>query len=163
MSSQKKDSRSAIFDIDKENDFPDWYTEIVRVAELADVRYGVKGFTPFPPWSTMSIELMFDILEVAFHRTDHLPMIFPTVIPEANLRKEADHIEGFAPEVFWISEIGDGEKLEERLALRPTSETAIYPMYSLWVRSWRDLPLKRYQRASIFRSDIKSTRPFLRG
>jgi len=163
MNSQKKDAKTAIFDIDKENNFPDWYTEIVRVAELADVRYGVKGFTPFPPWSTMSMNLMFDILEEVLQRKGHLPMIFPTVIPEANLRKEADHIEGFTPQVFWISEIGDGEKLEERLALRPTSETALYPMYSLWIRSWRDLPLKRYQRVSVFRSEVKSTRPFLRG
>ncbi len=163
MNSQKKDTKTAIFDIDKENDFPDWYTNIVRVAELADIRYGVKGFTPFPPWSTMSMNLMFDILEDALQRKDHLPMIFPTVIPEANLRKEAQHVAGFTPQVFWISEIGEGEKLEERLALRPTSETAIYPMYSLWVRSWRDLPLKRYQRVSVFRSEIKSTRPFLRG
>lgn len=163
MSSEKNDTTQAIFDMDKENNFPDWYTEICRVAELADVRYGVKGFTPFPPWSYMSMNLMFDILEEVLQRKDHLPMLFPTVIPESNLKKEADHIEGFVPQVFWIDEIGSGEKLEERLALRPTSETAIYPMYSLWVRSWRDLPMKRYQRCSVFRSEVKSTRPFLRG
>jgi len=163
MSSKKNDTKQAIFDIDKENNFPDWYTEICRVAELADVRYGVKGFTPFPPWSFMSMNLMFEILEEVLQRKDHLPMYFPTVIPEANLTKEAQHVEGFTPQVFWIDEIGSGEKLEERLALRPTSETAIYPMYSLWVRSWRDLPMKRYQRCSVFRSEVKSTRPFLRG
>ncbi len=163
MSSEKNDTTQAIFDMDKENNFPDWYTEICRVAELADVRYGVKGFTPFPPWSYMSMNLMFDILEEVLQRKDHLPMLFPTVIPESNLKKEADHIEGFVPQVFWIDELGSGEKLEERLALRPTSETAIYPMYSLWVRSWRDLPMKRYQRCSVFRSEVKSTRPFLRG
>ncbi|MFX1607141.1 MAG: proline--tRNA ligase [Promethearchaeota archaeon] len=163
MSSEKNDTKQAIFDMDKENNFPDWYTEICRVAELADVRYGVKGFTPFPPWSFMSMDLMFGILDKAFRERDHLPMYFPTVIAESNLTKEAEHIEGFTPQVFWIEEIGSGEKLEERLALRPTSETAIYPMYSLWVRSWRDLPLKRYQRCSVFRSEVKSTRPFLRG
>jgi prolyl-tRNA synthetase len=85
------------------------------------------------------------------------------VIPESNLTKEAEHVEGFTPQVFWIEDFGEDGKLEERLALRPTSETAIYPMYSLWVRSWRDLPMKLYQRASIFRSEVKSTRPFLRG
>ena len=163
MSSKKNDTKQAIFDMDKENNFPDWYTEICRVAELADVRYGVKGFTPFPPWSFMSMDLMFGILDEVFRRKDHLPMYFPTVIPEANLTREAEHVEGFTPQVFWIEDIGSGEKLEERLALRPTSETAIYPMYSLWVRSWRDLPLKRYQRCSVFRSEVKSTRPFLRG
>jgi prolyl-tRNA synthetase len=159
MSSESK----TIFDIDKEKNFPDWFGEICKVAELADIRYGVKGFTPFPPWSLMSMNLMFNVLEDVLQRKGHLPMLFPTVIPESNLTKEADHVEGFTPQVFWIENTGDGEKLEERLALRPTSETAIYPMYSLWVRSWRDLPLKRYQRCSVFRSEIKSTRPFLRG
>lgn len=106
---------------------------------------------------------MFDILEEVLQRKDHLPMLFPTLIPESNLVRESQHVEGFVPQVFWIQDIGDGEKLEEKLALRPTSETAIYPMYSLWVRSWRDLPMKLYQRCSVFRSEIKSTRPFLRG
>ncbi len=161
-SEETKDNKQ-IFSINKEENFPDWYTEICKVAELADVRYGVKGFTPFLPWSLMSMNLMFDILENTLQSKDHLPMLFPTVIPESNLLKEAEHVEGFSPEVFWIREIGDGVKLEEALALRPTSETAIYPMYSLWVRSWRDLPMKRYQRCSVYRSEIKSTRPFLRG
>jgi prolyl-tRNA synthetase len=162
-SDKNKELKQAIFHINKEEDFPDWFGEICKVAELADIRYGVKGFTPFPPWSYMTMDIMFDFYETALKRKHHLPMLFPTVIPESNLTKEAEHVEGFTPAVFWIGEIGDGEKLEERLALRPTSETAIYPMYSLWIRSWRDMPLKRYQRCSVFRSEIKSTRPFLRG
>ncbi|MHA1771397.1 MAG: proline--tRNA ligase [Candidatus Thorarchaeota archaeon] len=162
-SDKQKDSKKAIFDINKEQNFPEWFGEICKVAELADIRYGVKGFTPFLPWSVMTMNIMFDLYEEALQRKGHLPMLFPTVIPESNLTKEAEHVEGFTPQVFWISEIGSGEELEERLALRPTSETAIYPMYSLWVRSWRDLPLKRYQRCSVFRSEVKSTRPFLRG
>lgn len=157
------DEKEVIFHVSKKDSFPDWFGEICRIAELADVRYGVKGFTPFLPWSVMTMELMFDILEGVLQRKGHLPMLFPTVIPESNLSKESHHVQGFTPQVFWISEFGDGEKLEERLALRPTSETAIYPMYSLWVRSWRDLPLKRYQRCTVFRSEVKSTRPFLRG
>ena len=163
MSSGKNEQKTVIFDIDKEKNFPDWFGEICKVAELADIRYGVKGFTPFPPWSLMSMNNMFDILEEVLQRKDHLPMLFPTLIPESNLVRESQHVEGFVPQVFWIQDIGDGEKLEEKLALRPTSETAIYPMYSLWVRSWRDLPMKLYQRCSVFRSEIKSTRPFLRG
>ncbi len=163
MSSDKNEQKTVIFDIDKEMNFPDWYGEICKVAELADIRYGVKGFTPFLPWSIMSMNNMFDILEEVLQGKNHLPMLFPTVIPESNLVRESQHVEGFVPQVFWIHDIGDGEKLEERLALRPTSETAIYPMYSLWVRSWRDLPMKLYQRCSVFRSEIKSTRPFLRG
>ena len=163
MSGNEEKPRSTIFDIDKENDFPNWFGEICKVAELADIRYGVKGFTPFPPWSFMTMNNMFALLEEVLQRKDHLPMLFPTVIPESNLTKEAKHVEGFVPQVFWIQDIGEDGKLEERLALRPTSETAIYPMYSLWVRSWRDLPMKRYQRCSVFRSEVKSTRPFLRG
>jgi prolyl-tRNA synthetase len=163
MSVKDEQPRNTIFDIDKVTNFPDWFGEICRVAELADIRYGVKGFTPFPPWSLMTMNNMFDILERVLQRKDHLPMLFPTVIPESNLTKESQHVEGFVPQVFWIQDIGEGGKLEERLALRPTSETAIYPMYSLWIRSWRDLPMKRYQRCSVFRSEIKSTRPFLRG
>ncbi|TXT56690.1 MAG: Proline--tRNA ligase [Candidatus Thorarchaeota archaeon] len=162
-SEKKSDNKQAIFDISKEENFPDWYTEICKVAELADIRYGVKGFTPFLPWSVMSMELMFDFLKDVLHKKGHLPMIFPTVIPESNLTKEAEHVDGFTPQVFWIKDYGEDGQLEEKLALRPTSETALYPMYSLWIRSWRDLPLKRYQRASIFRSEVKSTRPFLRG
>ena len=163
MSGKDEQPRITIFDVDKSRNFPDWFGEICRVAELADIRYGVKGFTPFPPWSLMTMDNMFDILEEVLQRKDHLPMLFPTVIPESNLTKEAQHVEGFVPQVFWIQDIGEEGKLEERLALRPTSETAIYPMYSLWIRSWRDLPMKRYQRCSVFRSEIKSTRPFLRG
>ncbi|MHA2042491.1 MAG: proline--tRNA ligase [Candidatus Thorarchaeota archaeon] len=152
-SDKNKESKQAIFHINKEENFPDWFGEICKVAELADIRYGVKGFTPFPPWSYMTMDIMFDFYETALKRKRHLPMLFPTVIPESNLTKEAEHVEGFTPSVFWIEEIGDGA----------TSETAIYPMYSLWIRSWRDMPLKRYQRCSVFRSEIKSTRPFLRG
>jgi prolyl-tRNA synthetase len=163
MSGNDEQPRSTIFEIDKENNFPDWFGEICRVAELADIRYGVKGFTPYPPWSLMTMNNMFDILEDVLQRKDHLPMLFPTVIPESNLKRESQHVEGFIPQVFWVQDTSEDGKGEERLALRPTSETAIYPMYSLWIRSWRDLPLKRYQRCSVFRSEIKSTRPFLRG
>jgi prolyl-tRNA synthetase len=163
MSGNDEQPRSTIFEIDKENNFPDWFGEICRVAELADIRYGVKGFTPYPPWSLMTMNNMFDILEDVLQRKNHLPMLFPTVIPESNLKRESQHVEGFIPQVFWVQDTSEDGKSEERLALRPTSETAIYPMYSLWVRSWRDLPLKRYQRCSVFRSEVKSTRPFLRG
>jgi prolyl-tRNA synthetase len=162
-SESNNDEKQIIFNISKEENFPDWYTEICRVAELVDIRYGVKGFTPFLPWSFMSMDIMFDIYERTLKKKKHLPMLFPTVIPEGNLTKEADHVEGFTPQVFWIKDIGEGKELEEPLALRPTSETAIYPLYSLWVRSWRDLPMKRYQKCSVFRSEVKSTRPFLRG
>ncbi|MHA1940153.1 MAG: proline--tRNA ligase [Candidatus Hodarchaeales archaeon] len=151
------------FNVSKYENFSEWFTKIVQIAELADMRYGVKGFIVYQPWSTIAMKKMFDIYEGELDKFGHAPVIFPSVIPESNFQVEADHVEGFAPEVFWISSAGSTGKLEERLALRPTSETAMYPLYSLWVRSWRDLPLKLYQSGKVWRYEGKSTRPFLRG
>jgi prolyl-tRNA synthetase len=151
------------FNIDKENNFSEWFTRIVQLAELADMRYNVKGFIVYRPFATITIKKMFDLYEKELDKFGHEPVIFPMVIPESNFKIEKDHVDGFSPEVFWIEKAGNNEVLEERLALRPTSETAMYPLYSLWVRSWRDLPLKIYQSGSVFRYEGKSTRPFLRG
>lgn len=104
---------------------------------------------------------MYRIYEKELDRFGHSPVIFPLVIPESNFQVEAEHVEGFTPEVFWITHAGSNP-LEERLALRPTSETAMYPLYSLWINSYRDLPLKLYQSGSVFRYEGKSTKPFLR-
>lgn len=142
-------------------DLSEWYSDIVQKAELADLRYKVKGFVVFQPWSVMTMEHMYRFLEKSLERTGHLPYFFPTVIPESNLKLEASHLKGFTPEVFWVTH-GGKDKLEEPLALRPTSETAFYQMFSLWVRSYRDLPFKTYQRANVFRHETKATRPFLR-
>jgi len=147
------------FKISKENNFSEWYTEILNAAEVTDIRYGVKGFIVIRPWGAMILDKMFKIYESAMKRTGHEPAYFPTVIPEENFKKEAGHVKGFTPEVFWI----ESKKGEERLALRPTSETAFYQMYNLWIRSYRDLPLKMYQKGSIFRSETKATRPLIRG
>lgn len=150
------------FNIDKEKNFSEWYTEIVKYAELADLRYNIKGFVVYRPWSVLVMEEMYKIYEKALQKKGHLPLFFPSVIPESNLKREKEHIEGFVPEVFWVTEHGAGEKFEERLALRPTSETAFYQMYSQWIRSYNDLPLKAYQRANVFRCEGKATRPFIR-
>jgi prolyl-tRNA synthetase len=159
----KEDSSLVTFNISKEKNFSEWFSKIVQIAELADMRYGVKGFLVYQPWSTISMKKMFDLYEKELDDFGHNPVIFPSVIPESNFQVEADHVEGFAPEVFWISSAGSTGTLEERLALRPTSETAMYPLYSLWIRSWRDLPLKLYQSGKVWRYEGKSTRPFLRG
>lgn len=149
--------------IKKAENFSEWYTQVVEKAELSDIRYNVKGFVVFRPWSVMSMELMYDLLEAEMRATGHKPAWFPAVIPESNFLKEAEHVEGFGAEVFWITEAGsEGKKLEERLALRPTSETAMYNMYAIWIRSWRDLPLKIYQRCQVWRYEGKATRPFIR-
>ena len=146
------------FNISKEGNFSEWYSEILNKAEVTDIRYGVKGFVVIRPWGAKIIENMYRIYSSALNRTGHNPAIFPTVIPEENFKKEAGHVKGFAPEVFWL----ENQQGDDKLALRPTSETAFYEMYNLWIRSYRDLPVKIYQRANIFRYETKSTRPLIR-
>ncbi len=146
---------------DKAKQPSEWYTEIIKEAELGDLRYGVKGAIVFQPWSVEAMELMYDAMEKDLKKRGHKNYWFPTLIPENYFYKEAEHIEGFSPEVFWV-EKGGNDKLEERLALRPTSETAFYSMFALWIRSYKDLPFRAYQRANVFRYESKATRPFLR-
>jgi len=146
----------------KITDFNEWFNNITQMAELADLRYNVKGIVVYRPWSTFTINKIFRLFEDTFDETGHEQVIMPLLIPEENFYREAEHVEGFSPEVFWVTEHGS-EKLEQRYALRPTSETAFYYMFSYWLESYRDLPLKTYQRANIFRYDTKQTRPFFRG
>jgi len=145
----------------KEENFSEWFTQIVQKCELADLRYNVKGFLVFQPWSVLAMEKMYKYLEEILQKKGHKPYWFPTIIPESNLKKESSHIKGFSPEVFWITH-GGKTKLTEKMALRPSSETAFYQMFKLWIRSYNDLPLKTYQRAQVFRHETKATRPFLR-
>lgn len=147
--------------VKKQENFSEWFTQIIQKTELADLRYNVKGFLVFQPWSVLSMEKMYDYLEKALQKKGHKPYWFPTLIPESNLKKESSHVQGFTPEVFWVTHGGE-KKFEEKLALRPTSETAIYQMFSTWIRSYKDLPFKTYQRANVFRHETKATRPFLR-
>ena len=158
----KKEEKKITFKVSKKDNFSDWYTDIVQKAELGDLRYNIKGFLVFQPWSVLSMEKMYHFMEKALQKKGHKPYWFPTLIPEKNLKLESDHIGGFTPSVFWITSHGDNEKIEEKLALRPTSETAFYQMFSIWIRSYKDLPFKTYQRANVFRYETKATRPFLR-
>lgn len=139
----------------------EWYNDIIARAELADIRYGVKGALVLQPWSVECMEKMYDFLEADLKKRGHKNYWFPTLIPESFFSKEKEHVEGFSPEVYWV-DYGGTDKLEERLALRPTSETAFYTMFALWIRSYKDLPFKTYQRANVFRYESKATRPFLR-
>ena len=147
--------------VKKNENFSEWYTQVVQKCELCDLRYNVKGFVVFQPWSVLSMEKMYSIFNSVLQRKGHKPYFFPTVIPEGNLKKEASHVAGFTPEVFWVTGAGN-DTFEERLALRPTSETAFYQMFGTWIRSYKDLPFKTYQRANVFRYETKATRPFLR-
>ncbi|MFH1456230.1 MAG: proline--tRNA ligase [archaeon] len=158
----KKDTDAGIT-VKKSDDFSEWYTQLVQKAELADIRYNIKGFTVFREWSVLTMKKMYNKMETVLERKGHLPLVMPTLIPEQNFQIEAEHIKGFTPEVFWVTEHGEGKKFDERMALRPTSETAFYQMYSLWIRSYNDLPYKRYQSVSVFRCEGKATRPFFRG
>ncbi|MEM4337002.1 MAG: proline--tRNA ligase [Candidatus Woesearchaeota archaeon] len=158
---EKKENDLGI-NVTKEEDFSEWFTQIVQKAQLADTRYNLKGFPVYREWATISMKKMYRIFEEVLERKGHLPLTFPVLIPESLLRTESEHIEGFTPEVFWVTEHGAGEHFEEKMALRPTSETAFYSMYSLWIRSYKDLPFKRYQSCSVYRHETKMTRPFFR-
>jgi len=149
------------FKLNKEEDFSNWFSEIIQKSELLDLRYNIKGFNIFKPWAVEIIEKMYDHMQKILKQKNHKPYYFPTLIPEQNFKLESGHLKGFTPEVFWVKEAGTS-KLPEKLALRPTSETAFYQMFALWIRSYKDLPFKTYQRANIFRYDTKATRPLLR-
>jgi prolyl-tRNA synthetase len=140
-------------------DFSAWYIDVVRRAELADYS-PVKGCMVIRPYGYAIWELIQKELDSRIKATGHVNAYFPLFIPESLLTKEADHVEGFAPEVAWVTR-GGSEELEERLAIRPTSEVIIGTMYARWLQSWRDLPILINQWANVVRWE-KVTRPFLR-
>lgn len=142
------------------SDFSAWYNEILRRAEIMDVRYPVKGLYVWYPFGFSIRKNTYAILRSLLD-VDHQETIFPLLIPDHEFMKEAEHIKGFEEEVYWVTHGGLSE-LDVKLALRPTSETAIYPMYALWVRSHADLPLKLYQIVNTFRYETKHTRPLIR-
>ncbi|MBY8990276.1 MAG: proline--tRNA ligase [Candidatus Lokiarchaeota archaeon] len=163
MAKKKKEVPIIGITVSKEEDFSGWYTELITKAELADIRYNIKGFVVYREWATITIRRMYRKTEDLLDKKDHLPLTMPSLIPESNFLLEAEHVKGFAPEVFWVTEAGSSGKLTERLALRPTSETALYKMYSMWIRSYKDLPFKRYLSCQVWRYEGKMTRPFFRG
>jgi len=149
--------------VKKEENFSEWYTQLIseQGAQLVDVRYGVQGFVVYREWGYALLKKIYELLEEVAENDDHNQFLFPIAIPQENLKKEEEHA-GFTPQVFWITKGGD-EQLEKPLALRPTGETQIYPMYSLWIRSHKDLPYKGYQsRIMCYRNEM-TTRPFIRG
>ncbi|MFA5613441.1 MAG: proline--tRNA ligase [Methanoculleus sp.] len=144
----------------QKEDFSRWYNEILWRAEIMDVRYPVKGLYVWYPHGFAIRKRAYGILRDLMDR-EHAETMFPLLIPKTEFMKEATHIKGFEDEVYWVTHGGRNE-LEVPLALRPTSETAIYPMYSLWIRSHTDLPLKLYQVVNTFRYETKHTRPLIR-
>ena len=144
---------------DIETDFPQWYTDVVLKTQMAD--YGpVKGTMVIRPYGYNVWENIQHELDKRFKATGHVNAYFPMLIPYSYLVKEADHVEGFAPEVALVTHVGD-EELPEKLVVRPTSETIICETYKKWVQSYRDLPVLINQWANVVRWE-KTTRPFLR-
>lgn len=142
-----------------EENFANWYTDVVLKAELVDYP-PVKGCMVMRPYGYAIWENIQNELDRQFKETGHKNAYFPLLIPESLLNKEKEHVEGFAPEVAWVTHGGD-EELTEKLCIRPTSETIIGTMYSKWIKSWRDLPVLVNQWANVVRWE-KTTRPFLR-
>jgi prolyl-tRNA synthetase len=130
------------------------------MAQIMDVRYPIKGVYVWYPFGFSIRKKVYNMLR-SLMDVDHQECQFPMLIPKPELLKESEHIKGFEDEVYWVTHGGLSE-LEIPLALRPTSETAIYPMYKLWIRSHADLPLKLYQIVNIFRYETKHTRPLIR-
>ena len=143
----------------KSEDFAGWYNDVIRKAELADYT-PVRGCMVIRPYGWALWENIRDALDRMIKATGHSNMYFPLLIPESMLMKEADHVEGFAPEVAWVTH-GGNEKLAERLAIRPTSETIIGTLYKKWIRSYRDLPVLINQWCNVMRWEMR-TRLFLR-
>ena len=156
MAKEKK-TVSAITSMDV--DFAQWYTDIVKKAELVDYS-SVRGCVILRPYAYSIWENIQRIFDGMIKQTGHENVYLPLFIPESLLQKEKDHVEGFAPEVAWVT-MGGGEKLEERLCVRPTSETLFCEHFSHIVHSWRDLPKLYNQWCSVVRWE-KTTRPFLR-
>jgi len=143
----------------RSEDFSKWYIDVVRKAELADYS-PVKGCMVIRPYGYAIWELLQAALDKEIKRTGHVNAYFPLFIPNSLLTKEAEHVEGFSPQVAYVTHAG-GEELEEKLVVRPTSEAIIGVMYAKWIQSWRDLPMLLNQWANVVRWE-KVTRPFLR-
>ena len=145
---------------DMEVDFAQWFTDVCTKAELVDYS-GVKGLFILRPYGYAIWENIQSFLDKRFKELGHENVSMPLLIPESLLQKEKDHVEGFAPECAWVT-MGGSEELQERLCIRPTSETLFCDHWSHVVHSWRDLPMKYNQWCSVLRWE-KTTRPFLRG
>ena len=145
---------------DMEVDFAQWFTDVCIKAELVDYS-GVKGLFIMRPYGYAIWESIMNYLDKRFKELGHENVSMPMLIPESLLQKEKDHVEGFAPECAWVT-LGGSEPLDEKLCIRPTSETLFCDHWSHVVHSWRDLPMKYNQWCSVMRWE-KTTRPFLRG
>ncbi len=144
----------------KKENFDDWYTQVILKAELADYS-PVSGCMVLRPSGYAIWEGIQTATDAEFKKAGISNTYFPIFIPERLLKKEAEHVQGFAPEVAWVTQAGNSD-LEERLAIRPTSETLMYEVVSKWIRSWRDLPMRLNQWNNVVRWEFRHPTPFLR-
>ena len=144
----------------KGENFDEWYTQVILKAELADYS-PVSGCMVYRPSGYAIWENVQKATDAEFKEAGIANSYFPIFIPERLLKKEAEHVQGFAPEVAWVTQAG-GSELDERLAIRPTSETLMYEVVSKWIRSWRDLPLRLNQWNNVVRWEFRHPTPFLR-
>jgi len=150
-----------LFDIDKYSDFAKWYHEILKRAEIVDIRYPVKGMNVWRPYGYKALRNVQKILVELLEATGHEEAYFPTMIPESLFAKEKEFLEGFGGETF-VVEGTKTRKFSEKLYVRPTSETVMYYMWSMWIKGKKDLPVKMYQVVNVFRYETKATHPILR-
>ena len=145
----------------KKENFSEWYDKILAYAQVIDDRYPIKGVYVWMPYGYDALKRMLHKMEQLLDATGHSDSYFPIFASSAAFKKEADFLKGFGGESLRVTHAGE-HKLDEELIVRPTSETIMYPMFSLWIRSWRDLPLKLYQTVPIFRWETKMTKALLR-
>jgi prolyl-tRNA synthetase len=153
--------REAYEVVPKEEDFSRWFDEVIFKSEILDERYPVKGVYVWLPYGYEIMENIMSIMERLLRQTGHKRVYFPSIIPESVLSREFRFIKGFQDSVFWITKLGR-QDAPEKLALRPTSEAIMYEVLSKWISSYRDLPIRIYQIAPIYRYETKATRPMLR-
>jgi prolyl-tRNA synthetase len=157
---EKKGRNQEGISVKKEENFAQWYAQVLSKAELIEY-YDISGCYILRPWSYSVWEDIKNFLDVRFKSIGVQNAYFPLFVSEDALTREKDHIEGFAPEVAWVTKSGQSE-LEKPIAVRPTSETIMYPAYAKWVRSHRDLPLRLNQWNNVVRWEFKQPTPFLR-
>ncbi len=143
--------------VKKNENFSEWYTQVVQKAELADYA-PIKGFMIIRPNAYQIWEKIQENFNAVLKKLNVRNAYFPLLIPDSFFKREAEHAKGFAPELAYVKDTEEGELL----AIRPTSETIMYDSYSKWIRSWRDLPLKLNQWCNVLRWEVKQTKPFIR-
>ena len=145
----------------KRESFAEWFEQVTLQTIVYDYRFPVKGCGVWPGYGFKLRRNVLDVMRRLLDSTGHEECLFPMLIPKSLLEKEAEHVRSFEGEVFWVTRGGFSE-LGEKLALRPTSETAIMPMLKLWIKDHKDLPVKVYQVVSVFRYETKATHPMIR-